>query len=208
MQALRGKHGSERQAMTTSRSDWEAHIAEMELKRVTRIGKPTQEQKTQMVDEWNKGDVEIVKLGDIGHTEVNSFVDAVGGPSCKASVEVLRRPAPAKVTSIPTPESAVLKAVLAALRVHPRVAWAARINAGRFQVDGRWIQASFKGCADILGQLTNGILFACECKSDTGKTTEDQAAFLKVVADNYGISFVARSVDDVMLNIPTAKDAA
>jgi hypothetical protein len=45
--------------MSTSRSDWEAHLAKMELKRVTQIGRVTQAQKTQMAGEWN-GNVAIV----------------------------------------------------------------------------------------------------------------------------------------------------
>jgi hypothetical protein len=107
----------------------------------------------------------------------------------------------APVAALPTPESAVLKAVLDVLRLHRGVAWCARMNSGRFQIEGRWVQASFKGCADILGQLTDGRLLAIECKSDKGKTTDEQAAFLRHVRDNHGIAFVARSVDDVMVNL-------
>jgi hypothetical protein len=107
----------------------------------------------------------------------------------------------APITALPAPESAVLRAVLEVLRLHRGVAWCARMNSGRFQVEGRWVQASFKGCADILGQLTDGRLLAIECKSDKGKTTDEQAAFLRHVRDNHGIAFVARSVDDVMVNL-------
>ena len=134
------------------------------------------------------------RVSQIGNVE---FVDAVGGPSCKASVGTLT-PVVRDVLHVPAPkESQVLRAGLAAMRIHPDVAWCARINAGRFEVDGRWITASFKGCSDVIGQHIDGRFIAAECKSDAGKTTADQQAFLDTVARNGGIAFVARSAEDV-----------
>ncbi len=66
-------------------------------------------------------------------------------------------------------EADVLKAVLATLEMHPKVAWVARMNSGAFEVEGRF-----------------------------GKETADQAAFGARVAEEGGLYFVARSVDDVM----------
>ena len=92
----------------------------------------------------------------------------------------------------------MVKAVLATLSLHPKVAWAARINSGSFEVDGRYVRASFKGCSDIIGMLKGGRWLAVECKSAKGKETSDQAAFGATVAKDGGLYVVARSVDDVM----------
>jgi hypothetical protein len=97
-----------------------------------------------------------------------------------------------------TAEADVLKAVLATLEMHPRVAWVARMNSGAFVVEGRFIKAGFRGCSDILGMLKGGRLLAVECKSGKGKETTDQAAFGARVAADGGLYIVARSVDDVM----------
>jgi hypothetical protein len=98
----------------------------------------------------------------------------------------------------PTPEGAVVHAVLAALRAHPRVAWAERMNTGAYKDGERFIRYGFKGCADILGQLRDGRLLAVECKAAGGNLTEDQAEFLRTVAGNGGVAIVARCVEDVM----------
>lgn len=116
-------------------------------------------------------------------------VEVIPGPPVRAKSHALAR--------IPASESSVLRAVLEALRVHPKVAWAARINSGRFQIEGRWVNASFRGCSDLICQHVDGRLIACECKSDSGKTTPEQTAFLKLVADNGGIAFIARNAGDV-----------
>ena len=97
-----------------------------------------------------------------------------------------------------TAEADVLKAVLATLEMHPKVAWVARINSGMFHVEQRFIKAGFKGCSDILGMLKGGRMLAVECKSLKGKESADQAAFGARVAQDGGLYFVARSVDDVM----------
>lgn len=97
-----------------------------------------------------------------------------------------------------TAEADVLKAVLATLEMHPKVAWVARMNSGAFQIEGRFIKAGFKGCSDILGMLKGGRMLAVECKSSKGKESTDQAAFGARVAQDGGMYFVARSVDDVM----------
>ncbi len=66
-------------------------------------------------------------------------------------------------------EADVLKAVLATLEMHPKVAWVARMNSGAFEVEGRFVKAGFKGCSDILGMLKGGRLLAVECKSSKGR---------------------------------------
>ena len=85
-----------------------------------------------------------------------------------------------------------------------RIAWAVRMNVGGMTTESpngnqRFIKFGFKGCADILGQTSkayDGRFLACECKSTTGKPTDDQKAFLSNVNNNGGIGFVARSVQE------------
>ena len=118
------------------------------------------------------------------------------------------KPRPAlKLTKPEPPEAAVLDAVMRALDLHPKMAWAARMNsgAGKFQYpDGstsQFMRFGFQGMSDILGMTTGsygGRLVAVEVKRPTGKPTADQLAFIQTVLRNGGVAFVARSVDDVL----------
>lgn len=100
-------------------------------------------------------------------------------------------------------EAQIQAGVLQALAAHPRVAWAHRFNTGAAvnEHKGRrhFVRFAFPGCADILGQTTDGRFLAIECKSRTGRLTADQKAFLDRVASAGGVSGVARSVDDVWI---------
>ena len=101
-----------------------------------------------------------------------------------------------------TPERDIQAAILGLLRVHPRVAWAARMNTGVAEYPGadgtvRRVRFAFAGCPDILGQLRDGRLLAIEVKGASGRVTEDQVAFLARAARHNALAFVARSVDDV-----------
>lgn len=102
---------------------------------------------------------------------------------------------------MPTPkpplEAAVLKAVIRALALHPRVAWAHRMNVGAFRDADRFVRVGFKGCSDIIGQTTDGRFLAVEVKRPGGKPTPDQTDFIDRVNSAGGVAFVARSVDDV-----------
>ena len=94
-------------------------------------------------------------------------------------------------------------AILRYLEVSPRVAWAERMNTGAVKIPAangrdRFLRFGFPGCPDILGQLTDGRLLAVEVKSPIGRVTDQQQKFLNLVADNKGVSLIARSVDDVM----------
>jgi hypothetical protein len=95
-------------------------------------------------------------------------------------------------------EADVQSAILALLKAHPRVAWAHRFNTGGATYGQQYVPFAFKGCADILGMLKGGRFVAIECKSSTGRVTEEQVAFLGLVARHGGIGIVARSVDDVV----------
>ena len=56
---------------------------------------------------------------------------------------------------------------------------------------------SKKGVSDILGVLPGGRALAIEVKNSNGKATEHQRQFLEDVARAGGLSFIARSVEDV-----------
>jgi hypothetical protein len=122
------------------------------------------------------------------------------------AVEVVApmRPARRQGTQIPPPlERDVLADVLAALKLHPRVAWAHRFNTGAMEVDGRCIRFAFAGCSDILGQLADGRFLAVEVKRPGSQPTPAQQTFLLNVARHGGCAFVARSAADVWKALPT-----
>lgn len=95
------------------------------------------------------------------------------------------------------PEAAALVEVLKALRTHPAVAWAERMNSGAAKVEGRFIRFGFKGCPDVLGQLRDGRLLGVEVKAQAGRLRPEQALFLERIRCAGGVAFVARDCRDV-----------
>lgn len=109
----------------------------------------------------------------------------------------LRDPGPVRRNQ--HPEQNVLNAVMAALRLHPKVAWVARVNSGAYKTpDGRFIRFGFPGCPDILGQMKDGRILMIECKSEVGRATEEQQAVITRVIANNGVAGVVRSVEDAL----------
>jgi len=98
----------------------------------------------------------------------------------------------------PPLERDVLKAVLAALRTHPRVAFVERMNSGAYKsAAGHYVRYGFVGCPDIIGMLRDGRFLAVEVKRPGGNPTGDQVEFLGVVARWHGVAFVAWGESDV-----------
>lgn len=95
------------------------------------------------------------------------------------------------------PEAAALVEVLAALRHHSAVAWAERQNSGAIRVGQRFVRFGWRGCSDVIGQLKDGRLLACEVKARRGRLRPEQADFLDRVRRFGGVSIVARSAKDV-----------
>jgi hypothetical protein len=95
-------------------------------------------------------------------------------------------------------EAACLLEVMKALKAHPAVAWAERMNSGAVHVGARFVKFGFRGCSDILGQLSDGRLLAVEVKSPKGQLMPQQAIFLERVRRADGVAFVAHDVRDVM----------
>jgi hypothetical protein len=104
-------------------------------------------------------------------------------------------------------ERQIQAAILRYLRLDHRIAWAERFNAGaaRWQGEGadgrqtaRYVRFAFRGCSDILGQLTDGRTLAVEVKTRTGRASPAQRAFLHRVASHRGVAVLARSLEDVI----------
>lgn len=95
-------------------------------------------------------------------------------------------------------EAAALVEVLQALRAHPSVAWVHRVNSGGALIGKRFIRFGWPGAPDVLGQLTDGRLLACEVKAPEGKLRPEQTLFLKRIREAGGVAFVARDCRDVL----------
>ena len=112
-----------------------------------------------------------------------------------------RKRAPAKPSGEPS-EADILRAIMALLRHHPKVASHWRQNSGTFQErnrDGsvRYIRANTqKGMSDIMGVLKDGRTLAIEVKSRTGRMRPGQEEFLQTIRQAGGVAGVCRSVED------------
>lgn len=58
-----------------------------------------------------------------------------------------------------------------------------------------------KGVSDILGIAPGGRFLAIEVKTQSGKLSTDQRAFIRKVQDSGGIAFVARSAKSAVLEL-------
>ncbi len=99
------------------------------------------------------------------------------------------------------PEAAALHEVLLALRAHPAVAWAERMNTGATVIDGRFVRFGWPGCPDVLGQMKDGRLLGCEVKAPDGRLRTEQAYFLERIKAAGGVAFVARGCRDVIRHL-------
>lgn len=101
-------------------------------------------------------------------------------------------------------EEEVKKNILEYLRVHPKVAWAARFNSGVKTNGGRYVRFNtLVGCPDIMGQLRDGRHLSIETKHEGWKGTKDdheekQAQHLETVNKNNGLGIFATSLNDVI----------
>lgn len=119
-------------------------------------------------------------------------------------------PRPFKLRHPEAPESDVQSTLLTVLEMHPRVAWAYRMNTGaghlahkRKDSPGGWIVSKtflrfgFPGMSDILGQMKDGRFLAVEAKRQSGELSGDQRAFLENVRRNGGIGIEARDAREL-----------
>lgn len=111
---------------------------------------------------------------------------------------------PFRLTRPEPREADVLSAVLTCLRLHPRVAWANRMQSGAGKIlrkrdVSQFLRFGWPGASDVIGQIKGtGQFLAVEVKRPSGELTDDQRAFLQKVREAGGVAIVARSVDDVM----------
>lgn len=103
-------------------------------------------------------------------------------------------------------EAAALAEVLKALNAHPAVSWCERMNSGAARMGGRFVRFGFRGCPDVLGQLTDGRLLGVEVKGPTGRLRPEQAFFLERVRAAGGVAFMARDCRDVLRELDRAKE--
>ncbi len=109
----------------------------------------------------------------------------------------------------PILEADVLPVVLMALRLHPRVAWAHRVNTGGTQYPKAGggvyhVRFGWPGMLDITGQMKDGRRLDVEVKRPGGKLTDDQAATIATVKRYGGVAFMATGVEDVIRELTHA----
>ena len=113
-----------------------------------------------------------------------------------------REPSPAEQRQPSEAEN--LRAIMAMLRRHPKVALCWLQNSGTFQErnrDGttRYIRANTqRGMSDIMGALMDGRTLAIEVKSRTGRMRPGQEEFLQTIRAAGGVAGVCRSVEDAV----------
>ena len=72
-----------------------------------------------------------------------------------------------------------------------------RANTGVAQIDKRFIRFGVPGQADLTGILPDGRRLEIEAKSPTGRQSDDQKNFQRMIEKFDGVYVLARSVDDV-----------
>ena len=93
-------------------------------------------------------------------------------------------------------ENDIQKTILQFLWYNNIYSW--RNNSGAYKTEaGHYVRYGFKGSADILGILPDGRFLAIEVKKPKTNPTKEQKLFLKNIEVNGGVSFVARSLEDV-----------
>lgn len=102
-------------------------------------------------------------------------------------------------------EAEVLPTVIEALRKHPKVAWAERVNKGfgslvrpnQNDKPSRPMAWGYKHALDITGQMRDGRRLEVEAKRPGEKATSEQQATIDGINGANGVAFVAHGVEDV-----------
>lgn len=102
-------------------------------------------------------------------------------------------------------ETTVQNAILDMLLVHRKVGWAMVVTTGEFKVRGGYITTGHyideegkrrTGMSDIIGQLTDGRLFAIEVKQPGKEPEDEQYRYIDMVKKNGGVAGWADNVSD------------
>lgn len=106
-----------------------------------------------------------------------------------------------KLTRPEPKEADIQSAILRFLRVHPAVAFFWRQNTGAMSIgegkSRRFVRFGPKGAPDIQGYLKDGRALFIECKSRTGRVSQEQQEFHDRAVKHGAVAMVARSVADV-----------
>lgn len=135
------------------------------------------------------------------------FIEALAGreiPELRAGMKPAPQPR-IRRTSEPSGkplERDVLRAILEALRAHPAVCFAWRLQSGVFLEGNRTIRVGFKGMPDICFMTKRGIFGAIEVKRPGGQATPEQAAVLERIWTGGGIAGTCSSVEQALALIP------
>ncbi len=124
-------------------------------------------------------------------------VSRLPAPAKSGQYPPKRLPGPA-LKAVPILERDVLPVVLLALRMHPKVAWAERLNTGAAVYGERYVRFGWPGMLEITGQLKDGRRLDVEAKRPGKWATPDQSATIEMVVRHGGVAFVAHGVDDVI----------
>lgn len=93
-------------------------------------------------------------------------------------------------------EAVVVRNILQAWGAHPRLRiW--RQNTGAAMYKDRFVKFGVAGQPDIIGVMApSGRFIAIECKSDTGKQSDEQKAWETMFRSYGGVYILARNVGD------------
>ena len=103
------------------------------------------------------------------------------------------------------PERDVLRECLSLLAIHPKVAFAYRVNTGGVKFGEQWVKFGTKGQADITGMLKDGRRLEVECKRVGKYPSPEQNAFLYMVNKDGGFAIHVDSVDRLALLLETVE---
>lgn len=143
-----------------------------------------------------------------------------GDPGNATDIDAVHRTHAAETAKRPL-EAEVIRAVEQLLRVHPRVLWALRMNAGSASYESktgkyapvwfhRWVRSPSRfRMADFIFLRDDGKFGAIECKrlgfrKPTDQREREQAAFLSNLITNGCLAGFATSADDALAIIISA----
>ena len=129
-----------------------------------------------------------------------SGVEGAGGDTIRAGNDP-KAPGKSKYRNkkVCKPERDVLRECLSLLAIHPKVAFAYRVNTGGVKFGEQWVKFGIKGQADITGMLKDGRRLEVECKRVGKYPSPEQNAFLFMVNKDGGFACHVDSVDRLAL---------
>lgn len=125
--------------------------------------------------------------------------DKTGGRAQGRDAKALARKTPFRLTRPEPLEKHIQAAVIARLRLHPRVLRVERLNSGAYKTEaGGFVRFGFPGCPDVVALLKDGRTAWIEVKRPSGRASEAQAAFLASCVAHGIPCGVARSAEDAV----------